>query len=221
MSSMVTKRRWVAGLVVGVVSLAAVGTGVVTASMGVFSAPPKGATIAVVDLEKLMNGLDEQKYKEEQFQKAFKAKEAELAALKTKIEERETAIKAMPVGAARTAAAEELQEMFFRGQIEAQIANQKLDSQRAQLFRDQYEKVVAAIDVLSKQNGYHMVLTSDQSVNVPKGNTETVLRAISAKRMLFIDKDLDVTDTIITHMNNAWVAAGGKPAAKPVVNANP
>lgn len=212
MSSMVTKRRWMAGLVIGLVGLVGVGTGVVTAT-GLMSTPPKGATIAVVDLEKLINGLDEKKSKAEQFQKAFEAKKAELEAMKGKIDEKQAALNAMPAGPNKGKAAEELQDMVIRGEIEAQLANRKLDSQQADLFHQLYTKVDEAIQQLAKQNGYHMVLVSDEAAKVPKGNSETVLRGITMKRMLFVDDTLDITEDVIKFMNNAFAAAGPAPAA--------
>ena len=219
-----SKRRWLVGAVVGVIGLVGVGTGAVTASLADRGAPPKGATIAIVDLEKLINGLDEKRAKGEQFQGAFDAKKTELEALKKKIEERETAVKNMAPGAARTKGAEELRDMIIRAEMEAQLANRKLDLQQADLFLELYEKVNEAIATLSKQNGYHLVFVSDESAKVPKGNSETVLRGITMKRMLYVDDALDITDEVVRFMNNSFAAAGGKapPAApaKPVANAN-
>ena len=213
MSSMVTKRWWMTGLVVGVVALATVGTGVVTASVALLGAPPKGATIAVVDLEKLINALDEKSAKGEEFKKAYDAKNKELDALNQQIKEKETALKAMPAASPqRSKAGEDLREMVFRAEVEAQLSNRKLDGQQAELFRDLYLKVNSAIEQLAQQNGYHMVLVSDETVAVPKGNSETVLRAITMKRMLFIAKDLDITEEVVKYMNNTFAAAGGKPA---------
>lgn len=212
MSSMVTKRRWMAGLVIGIVGLTGIGTGVVTAT-GFLVAPPKGATIAVVDLEKLINGLDEKKAKAEQFQKAFEAKKAELETMKVKIDEKQAALNAMPAGANRSKAAEELQEMVIRGEIEAQLANRKLNAQQADLFHQLYTKVDEAIGKLAEQNGYHMVFVSDEAAKVPKGNSETVLRGITMKRMLYVNDELDITNEVIKYMNNAFAAAGLAPAS--------
>jgi len=201
------------GLIVGAAALAAVGTGAVTASVGLFGAPPKGATIAVVDLEKLINGLDEKSAKGAEFKKAYDIKQKELDALKQQIDEKQTALTAMAAASPqRSKAVEDLREMVFRAEVEAQLSNRKLDGQQADLFRDLYLKVNTAIQELSVQNGYHMVLVSDESVTVPKGNSETVLRAITMKRMLFIHKDLDITEEVVKHMNNTFAAAGGKPA---------
>ncbi len=227
MDSMVTNRRWMAGLVVGAVALVGVGTAAVTASLSMLGAPPKGATVAVVDLEKLINGLDEKRAKGEEYKKAFDAKQKELENLQKQIQERATAVKAMPEGTGRTKAAEELREMVYRGELEAKLASRRLDSQQADLFRDLYLKVDAAVEQISKQNGYHMVLVSDEGAEIPENsNSENILRAITMKRMLYIAKELDITDEVIKFMNNSFAAAGGvapkAPAAatKPVAKAN-
>lgn len=225
MNSMVTKRRWVAGMIVGIVGLVGVGTGAVTAK-NYLVAPPKGATIAVVDLEKLINGLDEKKAKADQFQKAYEVKRGELEALKVKIEEKQTALNTMPPGPARGKAAEDLRDMVIRGEMEAQLANRKLDGQQADLFHELYTKVDESVQQIAMQNGYHMVLVSDESAKVPKGNSETVLRGITLKRMLYVEDSLDITEDVIKYMNNAFAAAGVAPArpavpAKPVVKATP
>lgn len=220
MNSMVTKRRWVAGMIVGIVGLVGVGTGVVTAT-NYLVAPPKGATIAVVDLEKLINGLNEKAAKADEFQKAFEAKKAELEVLKKRIDEKQVALNNMPAGAARSKAAEELRDMVIRGEMEAQLANRKLDGQQADLFHELYTKVDEAVKQIAVQNGYHMVLVSDEAAKVPKGNSETVLRGITMKRMLYVEDSLDITQDVISFMNNSFAAAGGKAPAKPVANANP
>jgi len=220
MNLMVTKRRWIAGVVVGAVALVSVGTAAVTASMAFLGAPPKGATVAVVDLEKLINGLDEKKAKGEEYKRVYEIKQAELDALKKQIEERGTAVQAMPVGSQRSKAAEEVREMIFRAEGEARISSRRLDGQHADLFRDLYLKVDAAVEQLAKQNGYHMVLVSDEGVEIPENaGSENVLRAIQMKRMLFVGTELDITDEVIKFMNNSFAAAGGKPAAKPVATA--
>lgn len=220
MNSMVTKRRWVAGMVVGIVGLVGVGTGVVAAT-NYMAAPPKGATIAVVDLEKLINGLNEKAAKAAEFQKAFDVKKAELEVLKTRIDEKTVALNNMPPGSARSKAAEELRDMMIRGEMEAQIASRKLDGQQADLFHELYMKVDEAIRQIAVQNEYHMVLVSDEAVKVPKGNSETVLRGITMKRMLFVHDELDITKLVIEQMNNSFAAGGGKAPAKPVANAKP
>ncbi len=220
MSVMVTKRRMAAGVVVAVVSLVCVGTAAVTASMAMFAAPPKGATVAVVDLEKLINGLDEKRAKGEEYKKVFDAKQKELENLQKQIQERGTAMQAMPAGAGRTKAAEEVREMIFRGELEAKLASRRLDNQQADLFRDLYLKVDAAVEEISKQNGYHMVLVSDEGAEVPENSSsENVLRAITMKRMMYVAKELDITDEVIKYMNNTYAAAGGK--APPVASVKP
>ena len=109
--------------------------------------------------------------------------------------------------------------MVIRGEIEAQLANRKLDSQQADLFHELYTKVDTSIQEIAKQNQYHMVFVSDEAAKVPKGNSETVLRGITMKRMLYVDDTLDITEDVIRVMNNAYATAGGRPV--PVANAKP
>lgn len=195
-----------AAVVVGVAALVGVGAGGVTASMS-FRAPPTGPTIAIVDLEAVINKLNE---KTEQFgilAAAHKAKTDELAKLSDRVKAKETEIRAMAEGPSKERAKVEFREMVYRGEFEAQFAGRQLDNQQGDVLRDLYLKIDEAATALAKRNGYHMVIVSDENVDIPKGSSEAVMRGMLLKRFMFVDKTMDITDELVTFMNNAHAAA--------------
>jgi Skp family chaperone for outer membrane proteins len=84
-----------------------------------------------------------------------------------------------------------------------------------------YDKIVDAAAQLAKKNGYNMVIADDQTAKIVPTSTVDVKRFIAIKRMLYADPAHDMTQELITSMNNAWIAAGGKPAPPPPVPAKP
>lgn len=202
---MARHRNMMAAALVGIAALVGVGAGGVTASLH-FRAPPSGPTIAVVDLEAVINKLSEKTDKFNQLAKSHKDKSDELAKLSDRVKAKEAEIKAMPDGPAKERAKMDYREMVYRGEFEAQFAGRQLDQMQGEVLRDLYLKIDEAATALARRNGYHMVIVSDEGVDIPKGNSESVMRGMLLKRFMYVDKAMDITDELVTFMNNAYTA---------------
>lgn len=205
--SLSRKSRRVAG-----VSALVLGIGAVTWTAGVAGgnfakmAPPSAPTIAVVDLEAAFNGLTERTDLENQLKQTRTEMQTKLDELQKQAGEKRGEIEPLPAGPQKIAKAKEFSEFLIRTEVEGQIAQKKLDAMRAELRRELYLKIVDAVQRVSKQNNYALVLASDEKVQIPLGDPEDVARAISFKRMLHVDPTLNITSDIITIMNNEYAA---------------
>lgn len=192
-------------------ALVAAGVGA-TAVTSAFK-PPVPPVIAVVDLEEVIKGLDERADLDAKFNARRTELQSDLDRRKKDIETKQTQMEAMPDTPQRKALGETIIKEALQLRFEKQYAEEYLDQLYGEYLRGIYAKVTESAKELAVKNGYTMVLSSDERVPVPRAGEKEVVRAISMKRMLYVDPSHDVTKELITLMNNAFAAAGGKPAA--------
>ncbi len=148
------------------------------------------------------------------------ASEARLRELVAKIEDERSK---------RKNAIEKLQESFIEGSeadkpeimdkldqlnLEAisyeRFAGMRIDNERSLMFRDIYIKIQTAIADISEENGYDIVLISDDDRDILVDKESNVPREFQVKeqigfqRVIFASSKTDITDQIVTHMNLEW-----------------
>lgn len=175
-------------------------------------APPAAPIIAIVDLEDVVKGLNERTDKEAALTSQKASLEAKIKQIKDEADADKTRMDQEPAGAGQLALAKGVREKLFRAEFERQYAQRLLDETQTDMLRDLYTKIAAAAQEMAKQNGYSMVLASDERVNIPRGDPEAVTRAITLKRMLYVDKSMDITADLVQLMNNQYAAGGSKPS---------
>jgi Skp family chaperone for outer membrane proteins len=121
---------------------------------------------------------------------------------------------------ARQALQEKL--MLERLKFEAwhQTALAKLDIEESLLLQDLYRNIKREAAQLATDVGYDVVLVDDSQgelsakadPRVPR--RVQVMQQIAGRRLLHVNKTIDITDDLIQRMNNAEKAMGPKPAPK-------
>ena len=175
-------------------------------------APPSAPIIAVIDLESAFTQLTERTDMEAQLKSQRDELQKRLQDLAEEATSKGTEADQLPSGPAKTAKLREARDARIRAEFEGQFSQKKLDESRGELRRELYLKIVDAVQKLSAQNGYALVLASDESAKIPLADPDTVARAISFKRMLHVDKALDITNDVVTTMNNDYSAGVRTPA---------
>lgn len=95
----------------------------------------------------------------------------------------------------------------------------KLDIEKALLWQDLYRNIKAAASQMALTNGFDLVLVDDSQGEISTtsesraSRSTQVMSQITSRRMLYANPTMDITDDLITRMNNAHKAAGG--GAKP------
>lgn len=89
-------------------------------------------------------------------------------------------------------------------QLQAWMAFQqkKLQRERVAQIENLYQKVLDTLSAISKQNGYDVVLFKEQDVDFKNAKPEQLSGAIQVRKVLYAADDLDITDQVITRMNN-------------------
>ncbi len=161
------------------------------------------AVVATIDLERVIDNLD-----------AMAAANAELAdaaeLYQDRIEEKRETLELLQeeidllVGPQRDEKLAEAEVMADDLRVFTTFAEGKLEEQRVVALRRIYEDVREAAARLSRANGWDLVLVNDALVDVPPvGSQQELMRQISARRVIYGDSRIDVTDALIQTMNEA------------------
>lgn len=204
------KRTRVGPLAVAL-GLTAAGAGL---GAGAFRAAPPPAVIAVADLERVFANLEERVALEADLTAYVKAKQDELDKMVQQIDNAKSKVDALPEGPEQSTAREEWITMTIEARTKKAVYDGLMDEKRGEIFRGLYAKITETSRRLAQSNGYGLVLASDEKVRLPEaGQSQDVTRVISLKRMLYVEPSLDVTDQLVTMMNNEFKA--GPTPSKP------
>lgn len=186
------------------------------------NAPPTSPVIATVDLEVVVAGLHERTDKEASLKASLAEAKSKLEKMVDEVKAEESKLSVLPKGPVLQAAAKSLREKMIRVEFEKQYTEKLLVEMQGEMLRDLYIKITEAVQRLAQKSGYTLVLASDERVQAPNGDMQTLTRAISLKRILYADDAMDITQELVTLMNNEYSAggaAGATPAPAPKAQA--
>ncbi len=148
------------------------------------------------------------------------ASEARLRELVSKIEDERTkrieAINILQESFLEATDAEKLEVVDQLDQLNLEaisyqrFAGMRIDNERSLMFRDIYQKISKAVADISEENGYDVVLISDDDREIivdPESKMPRefqVREQIGLQRVVFASAQTDITDQIVTHMNLEW-----------------
>ena len=84
---------------------------------------------------------------------------------------------------------------FFEG------GRRSLDARKALTLRRIYADIKGAVMEYSEEHGVDIVFVDDSISRIPVTTEEETQRQISARRMLYASREIDITDAIIDRMN--------------------
>ncbi|MBC8310090.1 MAG: OmpH family outer membrane protein [Phycisphaerales bacterium] len=148
------------------------------------------------------------------------ASEARLRELVSKIEDEQTkrikAIESLEESFVEASEAEKLGVIDQLDQLNLEaisyqrFAGMRVDNERSLMFRDIYKKIRKAVADISEENGYDIVLISDDDREIMIDRESNVPREFQVKeqiglqRVIFASAQTDITEQIVTHMNLEW-----------------
>lgn len=176
-------------------------------------------TIGVVRLGSLMDGLQEAKDKSASLEARRADWAAQIKLLETEIQTLQAQLEANTLqGSARFEALQDIGEKQVLAEARTRGYEARLDIARGDMMREIYEKVVAASEQFARTGGYDMIVVDDRSFGLAalgRSTTQQHLESIQRRRVLFAGESLDVTDQLLTQMNNSYRASGAGGAARP------
>ena len=189
-------------------------TAIVSVSaFGNMKAAPSPATVAVIDLERVFAELDElssaQVDLNNRGQDMTKLNEEKLSQLKML----EDNLSAFAAGTpAMATAEEELLTATIEYETWVKVQERLVDREKALVLEKVYNSVKQAVASMAEQEGYDLVLLNDSIKPLMRGPEQAVQQQISARRILYANNTIDVTEELITRMNNMFNAGGGAQA---------
>lgn len=182
--------------------------------------PTKPAVCAAVDLEKVYAALHEQASADAELN-ALAASMNDQAENKRKLlEELKADLDIYKPGSAnaKTATAKlELELLRYNALVD--FNRQKIEARRAEYIRAIYGRVKSTLKTLAKENSIDIVFLDDSIPELEPTDAQRTMQQISARRMLYCNDDLNITDALIQRMNADFLAGGGK--APPPAPAKP
>jgi len=105
---------------------------------------------------------------------------------------------------------EQLDQLTLEAMSYQRFVEMRIDNERSLMFRDLYLKIQSAVADIATENGYDLVIISDDdreilvNPNAKKARELQVREQIELQRVVFSSSQIDITDQIVTHMNLEW-----------------
>jgi len=180
-----------------------------TANAGATIAPDGPTVVTVLDLEKVLNGLDRIKQSRDEFQKRQADIEAELQNLNSEIEDLKSNRDVM------TPDSKEYKQISTEIELKSVLLQARSTYESEKLHRDDvlamqkyYQEIVAGLADFAKENGIDLVTLASKPGDFPVDAQGRILNAQQTQQLMlswqtmYIDPDIDITDRFIEYMNS-------------------
>lgn len=197
---------WCALVVLAVVGLR-------NGASGQAGSAPRPALVALVDLQKVINGLAEREYREKELNSIIAERQARLKELGDQYEAGKAELEILASGSNDyNQKAEELLRLEQLIRFEDEFAQTLLNQKRGEVFAGLFNKVIASSNELAVQQGYDLILSNDSAATVPARQGESAVRsAMVGRRVLYAADWVDVSAELLRFMNNQWNAGQAAP----------
>ena len=169
------------------------------------------AVVAVVNLQVLMEGLTE-------LNDLNKELDPTRSMYRGQLDELETRIKALDLELKENITADQVMLRAEKRLQLNELANVRkfreesflelMDARNGEILRKVYVKILPSISSYAKREGIDLVLLDDRGIPVPDGSRASQINnIILSKRILHADEKIDITQSLITSINNEYGAA--------------
>ena len=166
--------------------------------------------VAVVDIELVYSQLDELKDRNGQLMAQAQNLQKSIDEQVKALEDLRDEIDAIPASEIDRRREKEIKLLEGSGLLQGrqQASQQMLNLEEGDLVREMYAKIVAAVEEIGRRDGYRVVLFDTRRIELPKGGVDAVNAAILNKSLLYVDGSVDITNAVVTKMNNDFAAGG-------------
>ncbi len=163
------------------------------------------AVVATVDLERLFENLNERAAEDARLQAMATTIEQEAERRRNKIRALDEEFKVHPAESEKAQQiADELAMESIQYQAWIEFQRQSLEREKGLVMMKIYRSIKRSVQEMSESNGYDVVLLNDSLKELQRGPEQGVVQQISARRMLYTNPSLDITDSLLARMNNAF-----------------
>lgn len=170
---------------------------------------PAPATIATIDLVKLMQQLTKAAVLNNQLKQRNDDRQKSINEMVDRLKQMKDQMDALPKTAEK-----ERRELFVQAfELEQTAAGRRdalqrvINIEKGELIRELYQDIQSAAAGFAAKNGYDLVLVDDRAMVLPEQATEDQMNmVIQNKRVMFAAGALDVTAALAQEMNNQYQA---------------
>lgn len=167
------------------------------------------SSVAIVDLAKLLDGLDERVHLEQALNKEIEIRQGELDKVTGEIARMNEDIKMLAendpnrLSRIRNLRLKEVEARALR-----QFVQEQLSLEKGRMLAQLFNKVQRAVCDIAARDGWDLVLIDDSTLDLPEMATEQqMLQLILSRRVLCATGKVEITDDVRTLMNNQFNAA--------------
>lgn len=162
-----------------------------------------------VDLERVLEGLNKRADDDAELQKLAMSYQAEDIAKKEEIANMEDSMADLIDQRQLLDKEEEIALATLRRQAWLNFIGEKLDVEESLMLQDLFREIQKAAEEMSKTEGFDVVLLDDSSLQlaVIERDVRRVIQIkeqLRARNLLFASQITDISDDLITRMNNAY-----------------
>ena len=164
------------------------------------------SAVAVVNIEKALNSLNELADKNEALRKRVEARQGEIDTLKAQLEGIDAELELLADNAI-----EQRRELRARKFEITETSKARMNAyqsliniEKGEIIKPLYEKLVEGIGEVAAKEGYDLVLFDNRNLQVPTDVQAVINEVIQQKSILYASDSMDITDQVIALMNNKY-----------------
>lgn len=174
------------------------------AAEGVATTRASATAVAIVDLERVMNGLAEKKKREEDMRALIAQRQATLDDLKKQLDGLTKQMELIPKD--DRLKLREIKQKQIEIAATAEARKQALQTlialETGEILREIYMKINGSITRVAEKDGWDLVLLDNRSIEIPDALTDREINfIIQSRTVLHAANSVDISDDIITMMN--------------------
>jgi len=199
-----------------VAGLAALSLNAATAQAPVGSSQP--LKVGIVDLGKLGDGLKEAADANDRLKAQHTAAQGRLDEVVNLLKQKQQDMENMrdKNSQAYLNLWSDAAELNVQARARKEALEKVFDQQKGIVTADMYVKMIDAIGELARQEGYDLIMVDDRGLTPPSDRgADAVGQVIQARKVLFASPRLDITQQVITFMNNRYTPSSTRPPAPP------
>lgn len=169
------------------------------------------AVIATVDLERIFNRLDERTAEDTALTNMANELQADINARAAALEQLNEELEIYTPGT------DQHQEIISQLALQShelrafvEWGHRRIEVKKSASLRRIYNSIKASVEREAKEKGYDIVFVNDSIQPIAPSDEMETTRQITARRMLYSNPQLDVTQDIISRMNREFGAAAGR-----------
>lgn len=166
------------------------------------------SSVAVIDIDRLSMDLEEFKVPAEQFRAKQAAWGEEIRALQAKMAAVDAELDLVPETEIDARISKVIQRSTLDSEIKTkgQLFQQASDIEQSKLFKQMFDRIADGAARLARRDGIDLVLVDDRIFTIPVNNRAAQSAALESKKVLYASEPVDLTDELLTMLNNEFGA---------------